>query len=79
MHIGHIDREHVTQRVFKYVWKPAQRKFSLEIAFDFKTLRIIMGDPTRDEIRHDIAIKFDNFKNIVTGSDFMEHCKKLLL
>jgi hypothetical protein len=36
-----------------------------------------MGDPTQDEIRHDIAIKFDNIKTVVVGSDFMETCKIL--
>lgn len=33
-----------------------------------------MGDPTKDEIRHDITIKFDNMKTVVTGNDFMENC-----
>lgn len=73
--IGRIECDHANNWIFKRDWKAPQNKSEVEFTLDFKSLRVKIGDKTRDDYRHDIVVKFDNIKRVVKGTHYGEDCK----
>ncbi|KZS90023.1 RdRP-domain-containing protein [Sistotremastrum niveocremeum HHB9708] len=69
---GVIDKEHPRQRIFCVEW---QRHLIdsdycvLSIEYQYKSIRIRIGNPIRDDTVYSIVVKFASVKTIVLGED----------